>query len=322
MIRSTMRQFARDLAKILLGVAIAASVLVMVAFFWPHPSDAKALRAMLAALPASRYNPAGQYVGPVDTAVLRPPRLQLSSDGVPLVYYKGIGYQANPVTASQYGLHAYDLWLQHHQATQLVVVERVADWLVHRQTSDGRWLYHFDFTFVGGHMTAPWSSALAQGQAMSLLERAYRVTGRRVYLRAAITALRPLDARPGSTPFVQCYETCGHPFFEEYPTNPRSDVLNGFMFTLIGLYDLASAAPRSQAGALYKAGVGTLRLALPRYDNDGVALYCLSSSKLATQNYQAIHVYLLRALNSLHPDPVLRFYAQRWLQGIGRAPLY
>jgi heparosan-N-sulfate-glucuronate 5-epimerase len=109
--------------------------------------------------------------------------------------------------------------------------------------------------------------------------------------------------------------------FEEYPTRPRSDVLNGFMFTLIGLYDLASVAPHSEALTLYKAGRATLRLALPRYDSSGAARYCLSSSHLASQSYQAIHIYLLRALDSLSPDREFRFYAHRWLQGLDRAPV-
>lgn len=314
-----MRQLSRELARISIIVAAACLVVVAVALLWPRPSDAKALRAMLAALPATRYSPEGRYVGPIDTAVLHPPQVSIAGDGVPRVFYRGIGWRANPVTASQYGLHAYDLWLHGHSGGQLAVVERVANWLVRRQARDGRWVYEFDFTFVGGVMRAPWSSAMAQGQAMSLLERAYRATGRRAYLRAAVKALQPFKVRPGATPFVRCYATCAHPFFEEYPTRPRSDVLNGFMFTLVGLYDLASVAPHSDALRLYNAGRETLRLALPRYDSGGTARYCLSSSRLASQSYQAIHVYLLRTLDSLSPDREFRFYARRWLRGLGRA---
>jgi heparosan-N-sulfate-glucuronate 5-epimerase len=161
---------------------------------------------------------------------------------------------------------------------------------------------------------------MAQGQAMSLLERAYRLTGRSIYLRAAERGLRPLEARAGRSLLVRCFSGCGHPFFEEYPTRPRSDVLNGFMFTLIGLYDLGSVAPHSRALGLYRAGRTTLDLALAEYDEHGVARYCLSSHRVAQQKYQAIHVYLLRALNSLQPDPLFVSYADRWLRNLGRAP--
>jgi heparosan-N-sulfate-glucuronate 5-epimerase len=155
---------------------------------------------------------------------------------------------------------------------------------------------------------------------MSLLARAYRLTGRGTFLRAAERALLPLEARPGRTPLVTCFDGCKHPFFEEYPSVPRSDVLNGFMFTLVGLYNLASVAPHSGALALYRAGRRTLDLALPRYDKRGVARYSLASGNVAAQHYQAIHVYLLRALDSLHQDPRLVFYANRWLAHLGRAP--
>ena len=198
---------------------------------------------------------------------------------------------------------------------------RVGNWLVRRQSGDGSWLYRFDFGFPGGRVSAPWRSAMAQGQAMSLLERAYRLTGRGVYRRAALRALRPLEVTPGRTALVRCYSDCRHPFFEEYPTRPGSHVLNGFMFTLVGLYDLASVAPHSHALGLYQAGRRTLRLALPRYDSDGVARYCLSSPAIASQSYQAIHVYLLRALDSLSRDKRFEFYARRWLMNLGRAPI-
>lgn len=32
----------------------------------------------------------------------------------------------------------------------------------------------------------------------------------------------------------------GHVWFEEYPTTPGSFVLNGFMYSLIGLHDFAN----------------------------------------------------------------------------------
>ena len=92
---------------------------------------------------------------------------------------------------------------------------------------------------------------------------------------------------------------CRLPFLEEYPTPHPLYVLNGFMFTLLGLYDLASVAPRSEAHSLYLAGRRTLTAALPSYDRAGVALYDLASTHIAPQSYQAVQLYLLRALSSL-----------------------
>ena len=91
------------------------------------------------------------------------------------------------------------------------------------------------------------------------------------------------------------------------------------MFTLIGLYDLASIAPKSRALSMYAAGRRTLNAALPKYDFGGVATYDLSHKTVpgrkpepASPDYQAIHVYLLRALDSLRSNSRFRHYADRW----------
>ncbi len=140
--------------------------------------------AILADLPET-YEPAGRYVGPLRSNI-RPPKIILRA-GIPRVLYES-GYEDNPVTAAQYGL-----WL--HGSRDPSGARFVADWLLERQTVDGTWLYLFDHDFSGGHMTAPWISAMAQGQAMSLLERVHRTTGERRYLDAAVAALRTVPAR-------------------------------------------------------------------------------------------------------------------------------
>lgn len=284
--------------RVVLGVALVVAIGAL-AFGLRRGSgsgDAAAGR-MLAGLPAS-YSPAGRYVGPLASNI-RPPKIILAADGIPLVKYD-VGYRRNPVTTAQYGLWAYGT---HHPG----VARRAADWLVAHQQPDGRWLYRFDFTLDGQRLKAPWASAMAQGQAMSLLERMYRQTGERRYLTAAVRALRPLSA------LTTCFRgNCRLPFYEEYPTAKPSDVLNGFMFTLIGLYDLGSVAPGTSAHAMFVDGLRTLHVALPLYDRDGRASYDLASPRIASAGYQAIHVYLLRTLDSSSPDPVLSRYAARW----------
>jgi hypothetical protein len=169
---------------------------------------------------------------------------------------------------------------------------------------------------------------MAQGQAMSLLERAYRLTGKRRYRSAALQALPPLRMRVVDGGLSRCFlANCSRRFLEEYPTTPPSYVLNGFMYTLIGLYDLASIAPDSGALSMYAAGRRTLEVALPKYDIHGLASYDLThltmhghEPAIASADYQAIHIYLLRALDSLKPNRRFRYYAARWEANIDAAP--
>jgi heparosan-N-sulfate-glucuronate 5-epimerase len=298
------------------AVAALAALIVMHGF---HRGLAPAAR-VLASLPTARYRASGPYAGP-DVTNVDPPAIVLGPGGVPVARYPGVGYRANPVSVAQYGLDAYSRFVRGGGPSDERAAFRAANWLVAHQQAEGRWLYSFDFRLPGGSVSAPWASALAQGQAMSLLERAYVKSHRHRYLQAALDALAPLQQQVSTGGLQRCFRgDCRQPFFEEYPTRRPSEVLNGFMFTLLGLYDLASVAPRSDARRLYLAGRRTLSAALPDYDRDGVARYDLASAQVASQDYQAVHVYLLRALDSLGPNAEYRYYARRWEANLARAP--
>jgi heparosan-N-sulfate-glucuronate 5-epimerase len=86
---------------------------------------------------------------------------------------------------------------------------------------------------------------MSQGHGISVLSRAYYLSGEEIYLRSGLKALRPFQlssARGG----VTAYFLDQLPWYEEYPTEPPSFVLNGFIYSLIGLYDLFTLAPPSQ----------------------------------------------------------------------------
>jgi hypothetical protein len=58
-----------------------------------------------------------------------------------------------------------------------------------------------------------------------------------------------------------------------YSFAPGALVINGFLQTLIGLYDYAHASGDTSAAALFAAGDARARLALPSYDTGGWSLY-------------------------------------------------
>jgi len=84
---------------------------------------------------------------------------------------------------------------------------------------------------------------MGQGQAISLLSRAFHHSGgNEVYLNTARTALKPFKI-PSKNGGVLSKFMNLHPWYDEYPTVPPIFILNGFMYSLIGLYDLFSLAP-------------------------------------------------------------------------------
>lgn len=123
-----------------------------------------------------------------------------------------------------------------------------------------------------------WYSAMGQGHAISLLARAYyHSNGNSKYLRAAINGIKPfrVPSRQGGVlaKFMGKYD-----WYEEYPTTPASYVLNGFIYSLLGLYDLNATAPTNlsrEAGQLFDMGLISLKKMILMYDTGSGSIYDL-----------------------------------------------
>ena len=88
------------------------------------------------------------------------------------------------------------------------------------------------------------------------------------YIDAALMGMKPLSVSSAEGG-VRAYFMSQYPWYEEYPTNPPSFVLNGFIYSLIGLYDILTLAPESrtaEAKLLFNQGVQSLKHLLPLFD--------------------------------------------------------
>ena len=225
----------------------------------------------------------------------------------------------NPVAIAQYGLNQYGDWINTSQQKYYDSAKIQADYLLETQDKkNGKFYYNFDFQVGGTNQTlkAPWSSAMAQGQAISLLARIYYISKDEKYLEAAKLAMKPLtvDVEDGGL----CADFFGYPYYEEYPTVPASYTLNGFMFTLVGLHDLYSITEDKQAKKLYDDGIKTLDYCLPFYDSIGISLYHLghlTDKNLplhTSEKYHNIHIRLLRIINKWENNATFMYYADKW----------
>ncbi|KAK6743762.1 hypothetical protein RB195_010825 [Necator americanus] len=205
-----------------------------------------------------------------------------------------------------------------------------ADWLVTNQDEKGGWAVPVERSIADRRLVLPagWHSAMAQGHGLSLLTRAYASTQNITYLTAANKALDlfEMEASEGGVR----NSLFGYVWYEEYPTSPGSFVLNGFMYSLIGLYDLSKLGPSDvvseeirlgteRASKLFSAGMDSLRSLLPLYDTGGGSIYDLrhvglrTAPNLARWDYHAVHVYLLKWLVQISGDKTLDATADRWI---------
>jgi hypothetical protein len=226
---------------------------------------------------------------------------------------------ANPVSIAQLGLGAWQLALGDER--WLAPVDRTAAWISSELDDRGllACLFEMPHTF---RLEPPWSSAMAQGEATSLLVRAASALDWPEYLDAAARAVEPL-LRVGS---VLVSETPEGPVLQEYPTVPPAHVLNGWIWALWGLYDAGIAlADRGEslqrvaadARSAFDAGCRTLAARLPLYDvGRGWSRYDLLPRRIpnvASPFYHRLHVEQLRALALLAPGiPAFSDVSARW----------
>lgn len=238
--------------------------------------------------------------------------------GIPLLNYHGeLGRQYNPIAIAQYGLGNYNLFLRTGDRERRRKYLTVADWLVtHLEQNPGGlwvWNHHFDWEYRT-RLKAPWYSALAQGQGISLLVRAHRETDHEDYLdaakRAFATFLKNVDE--GGVVYI---DENGCAWFEEYIVSPPTHILNGFIWASWGVYDyfLATGDPRAQE--LFDQAVRTLIANLQRYDVGFWSLYEQSGTwlkMLASPFYHHLHIVQLEVLHRLTGEDVFKTCAAQW----------
>jgi hypothetical protein len=221
-------------------------------------------------------------------------------------------HRSNPVSILQFGLGA----LQLGGRERLPLVESVAAWVEERVDDRGRIPYRFPMphTFP---LDPPWHSALAQGEAVSFLLRAARALERPGLVELAERVAGPL-LDPASELVVSTPEG---PVLQEYPTDPPSHVLNGWLLALWGLHDLADAHEagadaKSRAADAFAAGSRAVAARIDRYRTPvGWSLYDLYPHpvpNVASPFYHRLHVAQLERQNELAPDPRLREVAEAW----------
>lgn len=248
--------------------------------------------------------------------------VQFDRSGIPeTIYNWGTAY--NPCTIAQYGLQHYSLYRNNPSSTHKNKVIRVANWLLnHQDSTNGGWPYLFNHAFFYKRfpeIKAPWHSAIAIGQAMSLLTRAYHMTREPVYTRAALRGMELMKTPTAFGGVLAKFEN-KYWFYEECPTNPPSYILNGFMFALIGLYDLYSTTSSQEALELYKQGILTLKRMLPLYDLGYRTAYDLSHYTTdggypnpGKWGYHILHIHQLMTIQSIEPYPKFQEALDRWI---------
>ena len=195
-------------------------------------------------------------------------------------------------------------------------------WLLENQDDLGGWPIKTTRKLSNGALILKpgWYSAMAQGQAISLLTRMYHYAGDEIYLKAATRALSLFNVSSEQGGF-RTYFLDKYLWFEEYPTIPSSFVLNGFIYSLFGLYDLKMSCAKQceTVEEYFKKGLESLNHLISLYDTGSGTLYDLrhfslkTEPKIARWDYHTTHINQLLYLNTLLKDQYLSTVSKRWI---------
>lgn len=219
----------------------------------------------------------------------------------------------HPTTIAQYALAHWNTYLatgdeKHGQAFMIQ-----AHWLVAHEArlvnDESSWFLPFsmpDYYAIG-----PCLSAMTQGEVISVLIRAYRLTSEEIFLQVARRATRTFerDIRDGG---VSASIGENDIFFEEIAVYPAAHILNGYLFALFGLYDYVALTRDPNIDALIQLSLATLHTLIDKFDTGYWSHYDLLFRHLAPSFYHSLHIVQLEALARYSGCQHCAALAARW----------
>jgi D-glucuronyl C5-epimerase C-terminus len=232
------------------------------------------------------------------------------SNGIPCTTFPGSKEtKYNPVSIAQYALGLWEIFLSDSKDKLLKKFLKISDWFVENQV-DGGWQYHYHDKI--SNLKTGWISAMAQGQDISVLIRAFQISGNKKYLDCAEQAIKPLEKSISEGGVVHKFDEHNW-WFEEYPSpqNP-GHVFNGHIYCLFGIWDLYRVSKYDKTLELFNKGVNALITQIQHYDTGYWVTYDQKFRDLINAPYLDLQIRQLEVINTIREDSILSEYISRW----------
>lgn len=257
----------------------------------------------------ANYDPDNRLTYYLDFSQRAKSDIRLDDKGIPVYEHKG-QVSKHPVYAMLYALGRCEIYRNTKDSNAKQSLLLIADWLISTQDESGGWKSSVTMPKFG--LNHSFYSALIQGLAISTLVRANLLNQHEKYIESALKALKlfQTDIKNGGVSRI----VDGYLFFEEYPSQKRHHVLNGFIYSLWGLLDLVRYNDNEKSRELWESGLKTLTDFLPQYDTGSWSLYHIGDGMKnpATITYHKIHIEQLKAMHAITGQKIFSDYAQKW----------
>ena len=208
-----------------------------------------------------------------------------------------------PIAIFQYGLAAYDLLLlkQGDEADLKSKIIACANWAVENQQEDGSWV-----TFAYESPEYPYSS-MAQGEAISLLVRAYSLNKDERYISCAKKSFdfMIIPIEDGGTAKYEGENL----YFYKCPADPL--ILNGWIFSIWGIMDYCKFFKEENAQKILDRTLKSLESILPKFDLGYWSMY-EDGMRICSPFYHKLHIAQLTVMYELTGKEVYKVYADKF----------
>ena len=240
--------------------------------------------------------------------------LRFDANGIAQAWGRVTGVVYRPGSAAWYGICNLGRYLGSGNQAYLKIFLNHVNWLEQHAVTrpDGAvvWPQNFDFQEGPVLLRAPWVSANVQGLVISALVRGWRATRRPRLLELLKGSARvfELDCKSNGVR-VQAE---GHVVYTETPGLPAPGIMDGFLTSLLGLYDLYAEIGDPKVYELFTQGVEGLRHFLPKWDYRKKWSMYSNHYYLCSPGYHCLNRMLLTVLARLTGDSLFADYAEAW----------
>lgn len=233
-------------------------------------------------------------------------------NGVPMTGNKeGLYYFS--IHIAQYGFMLHADWLESRTPETLIILKNCLAKLESLKIVKGdTCAWYTDVYNERYEIDSHWPSAMAQGEVISFYLRMYQILKEEELLKTAIQAYNflKIEYQDGG---VRRYDKNGYLWLEEYPSKEPSFVLNGFIYAILGLYDLYRITKALDVKEDIESCILTLRKNLNKFDVGYWSLYDMQKKELVRYYYQKnVHVPQLEILYLLTGEELFLKYKVRW----------